>query len=68
MKFGFKKNSRFEKLRNITAGRLVLDIEESMQEFINEVDYDLSTLAKKYFGVEVPTDYGFSEGRDDSSA
>jgi DNA polymerase elongation subunit (family B) len=56
MKFGFKKNSRFEKLRNITAGRLVLDIEESMQEFVNEVDYDLHTLAKKYFKIEVPID------------
>lgn len=67
MKFGFKKNSRYEKLRNITAGRLVMDIEESMQEFVNEIDYDLSALAKKHFGLDVPIDGGFSEGRESSS-
>lgn len=69
MKFGFKKNSRFEKLRNITSGRLVLDIEESMQEFVNEVDYDLQTLAKKYFGTEVQIEvgsYGNSDNKEDA--
>jgi DNA polymerase elongation subunit (family B) len=53
MKFGFKKNSKFDRLRNITAGRLVLDINESMQEFVNSVDYDLQFLAKKYFNLEI---------------
>ena len=66
MKFGFKKISKFEKLRNITAGRLVMDIEETMQEFVNEVDYDLAFLARKYFDLEVATNSDFIEREEDS--